>query len=564
MRNYGPIYNLGMHQRGWVWWNWVAQCIQRYTTVRLSSSNPGGINNAYVKIHMYKDQINAISDAFWDVGNGATSYSFPPHPNALFSLWYEDSYKHSYTAARELVKKARIREQQIVGLCLALMTHANNLGRYRDKFVKYVRTGDGTKTKALAIKALRENKIYKKSVKLLTKEKVSQMYADYLTSFKSAAGAPLYSYDDTYNLTSLKLMYKILSQRGYGLLEGRGKELRGNKTILHVGVTNSMVATMRLDAYKETGDRRYLNSSKICINVYKKNQLNSYELLYPKAYIFDMSAHILDIDQNGDYLSHIADFNETWNLDDIVKNTSVTRWTDQGNNNPGLETDAYTDDFRAVIGKDLIAKGINDKDVFINHLFDYSFKLYYRLTLGIDIKESTYLLGKNIIDHDSVSATRSVGQGALQAQYDSLEAKIIEMYPAANLDPLLSSEMFRVLNVIKASSLYSGLNKIKKVFNPKMFDRVFAVLVNEKDFIVHKDSLSKNWLDIYQSEPSFEYTSKLYRPDVVDDFSGDASSSTQINDVTTVTKKYKASCFNNYPEVYTYYVNISLLPDDAY
>jgi len=111
------------------------------------------------------------------------------------------------------------------------------------------------------------------------------------------------------------------------------------------------------------------------------------------------------------------------------------------------------------------------------------------------------------------------------------------------------------------------------VFYPKMFDRVFSILVNEKDFIVHHDSLGKEWLDIYQSEPSFKYTSQVYRPDVYDDFStagkvnlNQYQSQNQVNDITSVTKKYKASCYNNYPEVYTYYINVSLLknlPSDS-
>ena len=116
--------------------------------------------------------------------------------------------------------------------------------------------------------------------------------------------------------------------------------------------------------------------------------------------------------------------------------------------------------------------------------------------------------------------------------------------------------------------MFGAKNNLKKVFSPKAFDRVFSLLVNEKDFIIHEKSVDKELYDIYKSTPSFEITSKLSRPDVVDDFTNSEgnlklsqrSRDNNVNDISTVTTKYKASCFNDYPEVYTYYVSVSILP----
>ena len=129
--------------------------------------------------------------------------------------------------------------------------------------------------------------------------------------------------------------------------------------------------------------------------------------------------------------------------------------------------------------------------------------------------------------------------------------------------------MFRALTTIRSNNIFGAKNNLKKVFAPKAFDRVFSILVNEKDFVIHEKSVDKEFYDIYKNTPAFEITSKLSRPDVIDDFTNsqgglslsEHARENNVNNISTVTKKYKASCFNDYPEVYTYYVSISILPE---
>ena len=145
-----------------------------------------------------------------------------------------------------------------------------------------------------------------------------------------------------------------------------------------------MLNTMRLDAFKETGDRAYLHSSILAINVYKKNQLNSYELLYPKTYIFDASAFIIDHDAKGKEMSHLEDYKASWSMKDIKENVAISRWvagdasSDVTMNNPN-----FSDDYRLVTKKGSKAWGgalsraaqanLNDA-LLTNHLHDYAFK----------------------------------------------------------------------------------------------------------------------------------------------------------------------------------------------
>ena len=451
---------------------------------------------------------------------------------------------------------------------MILVAHAKNLKMFHKKFKKYVESGDGSKTDKLMLHQLRRDELYTPSLKLISRESVANLYVSHMTRFKPDYERPLYTYGDRLKLVPLKLMYKILSQEGYGLLSKSDKENKGNKTVLHVGLTNSMLSILRREAFERTGNRSYLESSTVCINVFKKNQLNSYELLYPKTYVFDASAHVVDVvkkrTEENKYASHIEDFKDSWSFNNIVDNMEFLRFTDKDlTSSPG-----YQSAFREVVTKGPAAFG-GDRDIAINHVFDYAFKYYYRALLGVDISETNFIIGDDpLLSYDQIAATRYAGQSKMSDFFNKITDATVKVYPAANIDPILSQEMFRSLSTIKTNNMFGAKNNLRKVFSPKAFDRVFSLLVNEKDFVIHEGSIDKELHDIYKTLPSFEITSRLSRPDVIDDFTNSQGNirlskhnrENNVNDIATVTKKYKASCFNDYPEVYTYYVSVSILP----
>ena len=257
-----------------------------------------------------------------------------------------------------------------------------------------------------------------------------------------------------------------------------------------------------------------------------------------------------------------------------MDNACISRYkTSQGEGfeSGNLDDDKYSNDYRCVITKGAQKSWSGApythlrEPLMINHLHDYALKKYYKMSLGVDFSENSFLLGNNVLDYSSVQAGKVGAQSGLQAQFDLLASKATTLYPAANLDPALASELFRVISLIRGSNPYDCGNKMKRVFYPRMFDRVFSILVNEKDFIIHNDSLSKEFLDIYKSEPNFSMTAEIERPDIKDPPGIESTIRTNrktlsnTNDIGTVTKKYKASTFDDYPEVYSYYVNISLI-----
>ena len=571
----GPVFGLEIQHRAFLWCTLVGQILKNCTTVRAMMYQTDKNN----RIEMYKEQFQGIYHAIFDVLAGKPADPKAYIPEGTGWTIHKNSYNEAYKIAKNLIDITETRQKQIIECARTLKYHAAQL---KKRTTSLMRHHSGTsmvhsRKEKLAIQVLKDNQIFDKVLQVSSKESISQMYKNYLRCYRPDKHHNIFSNEDTHGLNSLKLMYKILSQDGYGL---KKNEKKGNKSVLHVGITNSMIREMRRKAYLKTENKKYLNTSKICINVFKKNQLNSFELLYPKAFVFDMSAHIIDIDEKGDYLSHISDYSDDWNMNKIIENMSITRWS--SHRDPGAETNsdsAFQPEiiypsvesdlvWTGVVGKGQSGNGIFNREIMINHILDYAFKKYYNLTLGLEMNESSFILG-NDIDYNYPAGTNNVGYDELLNKYRQMINQLTRIYPAANIDPVLSSEMFRAFSGIRASAPFGIMNKIKKVFYPKMFDRVFSILLNEKDFILHKDAVGKEWSDIYLSDPTFKYTSELYRPEIkptsennnIGPNSPDEYETHADNSTTSVLRKYKSSCSNGYPELFTYYLSISILPD---
>ena len=95
------------------------------------------------------------------------------------------------------------------------------------------------------------------------------------------------------------------------------------------------------------------------------------------------------------------------------------------------------------------------------------------------------------------------------------------------------------------------VDKLKKAIYPKKFDKVFSILVNEKDFVLYTPAYDKNFIDVYKTEPSFSYTSRTTRPDLKN-----VSSENE-----KIINKYNRECEEDFPEVFSMYATITILPD---
>jgi len=569
----GAALGLSEHQRGFIFYAFIATTFAKSMRLLINSQNPSGAENATVKLHMSSNEMAGIMYAFRDIADGTYTNPFIENEDdvAMSKNGGKFANKAGYRAyqrTKEELQKVRnaIRKRQnfVCMNVLAPVIHSQMLYTQYEKIREYVRNGDGTEKSKLGISALKDSKIsaYSKTLDLLTEESVSEMYKSRINTMLGSSYG--YTKEDIPTKKQLKLMIKILTNSGYGLLES---EKRGPKTICHVGITNSMLNTLRYEAYKDTGDKSFLDTGRFCINIFKRNEIDSQEMVYPKTFMFSAKQQIIDYNHDGEPLNHLKNYSDTWSFNDIVKNVEFTKWHNKQATEPaGDPFDTLETNYQAILrtGSNLMAVGV-PKDLIINHLHDYAFKLYYKFALGIDFNESTFPLVQSDIEAGIVTGGIGSASNEIQNDYDTLINQLELLYPAANVDQKLASELFRATKIIAANPVYSLRSKVKRVLYPKKFDRTISVLVNEKDFILYTPVYDKEFEDIYKTTPNFSYTSRITRPTFNSSIKGESFSKNKylvplVDSKTSSARKYKRSCEEDYPEIFSMYTTITMLP----
>ena len=443
----------------------------------------------------------------------------------------------------DLFEKYDAREQRIRDCASIFSLHAEGYAEAQRKAVEIV-DGVGNKSK-LAIKTLKDLNLFTDALTLNNDEAPSLMTQSFQKNYLTAPGS-IFPRDIYFNGKKNKFMFKYLSEKGYGFLE---QEKRGNKSLLHVGIPNSMISALQINAFEETDDVNYLNSPYVCISVFKKSHLYPTYDFYPKNYIFDTSANILDYNpKNNELARHLKDFTGNANFDNLLRSIEISRFSVDED---GKQQTAVSHGFGT--GR---SSGIYDKDVLINHVTDYVLKEYCKLTTGLDFDEDTFLLTDQPLNFDVITPTELLGD-RLNNEYVRILDTLQNIYPEAETDSQLKSEVFRLTKILKQAAPFSFSNRFKKSVTPKSFDRIFSILVNEKDFILNSAE------NIFSEPVQFHINSKIQRPDKLKSSFQHflhlrANSSIPLQNSEIV--KYAASISENYPEVYNYSVALSLLP----
>lgn len=537
----GTGVKLADHHRAFVLYSFIAKIIRASLKVRAKSFNTKDSNDAKIEITINADEVEGIAQAFKDAGNDTVTSSVGWSESKIIAR--DNTREHLL----KLVESLQRRVRKISMLSIAPALHSLQIYNQYLAASKFIKQGSGTARDQLAISVLKSDKIkaFDKTLTLLTDESVGKMYKSYVTSLSRSNNS--YTREDVPNLQQMKLMMKILTHPGYGLLSS---EKRGPKNICHVGVTNSLLDTLRTEAYKEFNNRNFLESTRFCVNIFKRNEIDSQILVYPKTFLFDSSVMILDSDHDGRNLNHISNFSDTWTFDQILDNIEFTSWA----NKAFSEENPFSNLKKAYSAERYLGKDIKSKfgaELLTNHVLDYAFKVYYRYALGIDFNENTFTLSPIRNRSDKLTGGISVPNSDIQEDYNNLINQTRLLYPAANVDQKLASELFRAIEIIAAHPGYCLTDKVRKTIYPKKFDNVLSILVNEKDFILYTDAYDKNFIDVYKTEPSFSYTSKTTRPDT--------NLISSENEVTV--NKYIAECDEDFPEIFSMYATITILPE---
>ena len=548
----GSIVQFSAVQRSLIWFSYVYNLLKLTLQATAKTDDSGGLS-----LGVHSNQIKAVIAAL--------------RGNELNNVFEASGGKEAYDAAKNVVddlyKRVFIRQTRIRDCVSLFNIHANSLEKSKSYALNTIEgsvSSLGGKTvpkkTSLAISSLKKLNVYEDSLTLNNDDTAGLMMASFQKNYETEGGS-LFPKDIRYLAKKNRLIGKVLSEQGYGFLKS---EKRGSKSILNVGITNSMISSLRLNAFQETDDIRYLDSSFICISVYKKSHFYPEYNFFPKNFVFDVSANILDYNPNNFELSsHLKDFRDDMTFNQLLNSIDVARVfiNEKGRLTKNVKK-GYGKGLAIGLpgrsGKIISDKAFKNKDLLINHLFDYSLKEYSKLTTGLNFDEDSLLLLPEPINFNSVSSS-SLGAN-IDDEYLRVLELISKLYPDIENDSQLKSEVFRLTKVLKQSLPFSFENRLKKVVAPRSFDKVYSILVNEKDFIL--DSGFK----IFDDPINHYITSKLQRPDKV---SRAYENLINLRDTAGVNQdkdspvlKYARSINENFPEVYNYSVTVSLLPDD--
>lgn len=425
-----------------------------------------------------------------------------------------ESEKHAYEEALEridLVKSRIISRQDYILRCIGMINDKiDSLVLTYKNLIDFSQGASAGPSFSFVKSKLDENNFFDETFSLLNPSYKDYLANSYLRNF-CLSRSRRYSHfpeADTFHINDLKIMYKFLSQPGYGFLE---KEKLGRKNIFHVGIPIGLLEYLRREAYKETGDEDYLDSSLIAITVYKNNQLSTETKYLPKQFVFDMSKHILpfscDYYGNTKTANHILKMTDDISLSKIINNMEVFVFNEGANF--GFKRNGYGK--KGIVGNktsDLSNNYENDSEfiegVVLNQIIDYYLKLYTSLTTSIEINETMLLVDTN------KTFTGELDNAAATDFKNKIIQKVLLRYPQITETEEHREKFFRAANSLNNSVILSSNNRLTEMLSIGCFERVFSILINERDFLIDDSDINS----IYKTSPNIGITSKIQRTQV--------------------------------------------------
>ena len=591
--NSGPI-ELFMHHNAIIYFKWLKNLINKSLTVTCFTES-NAIDPAEYRIKTYDSQIRGLiaglrkgCDELVNLPSGLNAKAQNlkqseniPNPNPS-EPEFNRSYRKGIDAALISFDAINTRYKHAASICDTLLNHASNMKSLTGTSGLLQHILPQNNEEILALTALQNatsgnssgsaSKDYVKNNILLTSNVTpGTMLASARRSFN--VKNTLLDKNLKFKLNKSKLMFSVLSSPEYGFLES---EKRGQKTILNVGIPSGMIAELRKKAYKETNNPNFLNSNYVCVAVHKKNHLSENSVYCPKLFVFDSSADLTDYNANGDLSSHLSNY-AAGDINAIKKSLEFIKSRIDNSSPEYIQT---------VSG--LASSLIPNQRIVENHLIDYCLKEYMQLTTGLDLNEETFLFGVdslNIFENDRVF--NSTETSTINA-FNEVLVTLNTVYPQVNEDSQLKNEVYRLTNIIKESFPFSAPKVFARCMGTRKFDRVYSVIINEKDFIL------KGLDDIFIGKTKRNIGSKLERPGDVDTKKlvralsnnenkvGNTSNTNetveQLNHAINETlgalfeenstsleveiNNYVDSLNNNFPEVYNYTVSLTMLPSN--
>jgi hypothetical protein len=474
---FGGIFTTSMFQRAFLFYAFAARIFAKNTQVDFIINTEQ--NSAYVK--KYDSTLRGIEKAL--KGEDAPEYSS-----------HNTSANLAYTNTRVLLNKVlskmgSIRRNilqpfQVMGAQILKMKKA------REELQNLLKTSNDINrndySRFIAVKLLRDNDFFNDANLTNASETgLATIQKSIINNFTNPIDSPgshsFLSLGDQYIEKDVKIMYKVLSSTGFGF---NSNEKLGRKNIFHIGIPFGMLEALRQMAYDETRDERYLNSNKIAIHIVKEDDLNPELPFIPRTFVFDMDKFVLPKTLSGQ-TNHITNYSDSDSFEQTLQKIEFFK-----RGVSGLES--YQ------IGSAAIPTIPIAKSYTYNHVFDYYLKLYCKITTGLDFDEDVFKISPSSVFDGSVDSS------AIN-NFESFQQSLLQFYPAANVDFNTSIQFSRSLNISKNSLFFTPMNRFKSAISFNCFERVFTVMVNERDFLIPEQPFGIEYKDIFDQEPTTRF-----------------------------------------------------------
>ena len=340
-------------------------------------------------------------------------------------------------------------------------------------------------------------------------------------------------------------MITYFSKPNVGYLSREQKSpLNARKTALHIGIPAGMLENLQYEAISRTGDNLYQGSNIIMISIYKKDILNKSCFVYPKTFVFDTSRFFLD---------NIQGYNP-----EHMKGVSILSPRELKNKTVMYKINGYGDVYELKPGK-AYSESIQNlgyennprysenflDDIFENHMMDHYLKTYSKLMTGLDFKEYIFQLTPE-------SSIRNGPDGSNLSVLNQMITNNERVFPEAATDITAARELDKINRGISNTLFFNSERYMKASMFPNAFDRVFSLFINERDFVHASRNIAYDLSDEkYGGRSKPRFATKL---------SSEARSIKKpIATMRESEKYYNKTLDKDYPQVYMYYAEISIM-----
>lgn len=549
---FGGIFNTTTFQRAAMIYMYFMRLAYRSNRVFFDSLPDANGNRGEIKMKNYNTGTRGALTAL--KLDSVSDFDFEDTNDMNMAINGFSEARYMMRLVEEAIERKR---QDILSPIMLLKAHVRKLRLYHDELKSVLNISlDSYSWKELVASRFVMNNSFINNFALFNKDIfVPTIQKRLINNFGSNS---LTALSDTFILNDLKCMFKVITggSSDFGL---NSNQALGRKKIMHIGIPAGMLSSLQAVCATNAGDEIYRDSTMIAIHISKKDYLNDEVEYYPRTFIFNMRKHISPLKDafSGELSNHLLNFSDTSNYEDILQSVEFFT-TDQDGNFSSLGTG-----LSAFPSNDNVYSQLNPhrNSLLKNHVWDYYLRLYTRILAGLDIDEEAF----NIKFEDGFFGSPDAD---MTQDYQDFVNKILELYPSANVNQEASQMFFRTFQVARNRLNFNVNNRLDSIFSGKVFDRIFSVVINERDFLPCKEAFGIEYSDIFEQSPAVNATAATQikttkftveelqnltaNGKLVDDATGDS-------EITVKLDEYVKSLNPDHTHLSSYSVEVSLL-----